>query len=159
MATRTCPSCGEEVPSAASRCKHCFHDFSEASPNKKGGPTIFLGFVALMALVGLSVFWWIYKFRTTENVVVDAETSSIVITHKSAERTTTERVPFSDVQKIEHVMGGKHSMFEIVAVTTSGERYIIQASDDKPLSGAAEHIAAVIHKPMVEVRNLRTFGD
>ena len=41
---KTCPSCSAEVPFEASRCKHCFHDFSEAQV-KKSNPM-----VALLAL-------------------------------------------------------------------------------------------------------------
>ena len=50
-------------------------------------------------------------------------------------------------------------MFEVVAVTLDGNRYIIKQSDDKPLTGHAEHIAAVMDKPFVPVRNVRGFGD
>ena len=91
--------------------------------------------------------------------MVDAETKSIVITRTSANGTTSERVNFDQIQKVEYIMGGKTATFEIVAITSSGDRYIIQSSGDKPLDGHAEHIAHVIDKPLVEVRNITTFGD
>ena len=37
MATKTCPSCGEEVPVAAARCKSCFYDFNEEPEQNKSG--------------------------------------------------------------------------------------------------------------------------
>ena len=49
MATKTCPSCGEDVPVVADRCKHCFHDFNEAPPKKSG---LFGLMLLLAAMVG-----------------------------------------------------------------------------------------------------------
>ena len=66
---------------------------------------------------------------------------------------------FDSVEKIEHVMGGEQAMFEVVAVTLDGKRYVVKQSDDSPLVGDAEHIAAVIDKPMVQVKNVRGFGE
>ena len=57
MATKTCPSCGEDVPVAASRCKHCFHDFTEVQ--KKRNPLVgMLAFLAvlLIALLAMIMF-------------------------------------------------------------------------------------------------------
>ena len=42
----------EIVPVEASRCKHCFHDFSEV-PKKKGNPMVaLLAFILLLCVVG-----------------------------------------------------------------------------------------------------------
>jgi len=70
-----------------------------------------------------------------------------------------ERIPFERVAKVEHVMGGEKAMFEVVAVTNDGKRYIIKRSEEQPMQGHAEHVASVIGKPMEEVRNIKTFGD
>lgn len=158
MATKDCPSCGATVPVEAARCKHCFHDFSE-TPRRKSGPVVLLGFFAAMAVIGAGTLWYIYTQRAQERIVVDQETSSIVITRKTASATDTERVTFDSVEKIEHVMGGEQAMFEVVAVTLDGKRYVIKQSDDSPLVGDAEHIAAVMDKPMVQVKNVRGFGE
>ena len=48
---------------------------------------------------------------------------------------------------------------EIVAVTTDGKRYIIKRSGDAPLLGDAEHYAAIVDKPLVQVKNIKGFGD
>ena len=42
-----------DVPAAAARCKHCFHDFTEAPPKSKASGLVgFLGLLALMAVIG-----------------------------------------------------------------------------------------------------------
>lgn len=159
MATKTCPSCAAEVPVAASRCKYCFHDFTEAPPKKKSGLVGLALLLAAMAIFGAGTLGYIFYFQAAERTVVDQETKSIVITRTTATNTSTERVPFDRVTKVEHVMGGEKATFEVVAVTGDGSRYIIKQSDEKPLQGDAEHIASVIGKPMEEVRNIKTFGD
>ncbi len=158
MATKSCPSCSAEVPVEASRCKHCFHDFTE-DPPKKSGPLVLLGFLAAMLVVGGATLAYIFHFNAAERIVVDQETHSIVITRTASTGTDTERVSFDRVSKVEHVMGGEDAMFEVVAVTADGKRYVVQSSDDKPLTGHAQHIAAVIDKPFVEVKNIKGFGD
>ncbi|MCK6502353.1 zinc ribbon domain-containing protein [Myxococcota bacterium] len=158
MATKTCPSCGADVPTAANVCKHCFHDFNEVVQKKTNPLVIMLGFLVAMAVVGAALFAHLYYNNAAERIVVDAETQSIVISRTTASGTTTDRIPFSDVQKIEHVMGGDKAMFEVVAITSDGERVIIQTSD-KPLLGHAEHIAAVVDKPWEDIRTIKTFGD
>lgn len=158
MATKSCPSCSAEVPVEASRCKHCFHDFTE-DPPKKSGPMVLLGFLALMMVLGAATLAYLFKFQTADRVVVDEETHSIVITHTSRMATDTERVSFDRVVKVEHVMGGEDAMFEVVAVTDDGKRYIVKSSGEKPLTGDAQHIASVIDKPYVEVKNIKGFGD
>jgi len=55
--TKTCPSCNAEVPTAAERCKHCFHDFTEA-PVKRANPLLpFLLLIAACGIVGGGVYW------------------------------------------------------------------------------------------------------
>jgi hypothetical protein len=158
MAQKDCSSCGATVPVEAFRCKHCFHDFTE-KPKKNAGPTVLLGFIAAMAVMGAGTFYWVYNNQASERIVVDAETQSIVITRTSASGVDSNRVAFDTVEKIEHVMGGEDAMFEVVAVTLEGGRYIIQSSGDKPLKGPAEHIASVVGKPLVMVKNIKGFGD
>lgn len=158
MATKDCPSCAATVPVEAFRCKHCFHDFDE-KPKKNTGPVVLLGFVAAMAVIGAGTFWWVFNNQSQERIVVDAETQSIVITKTSGSGVDSTRVAFSDVEKVEHVMGGADATFEVVAVTLTGGRFTVQQSNDAPLRGNAEHIASVIGKPLVEVKNIKGFGD
>lgn len=157
MATKSCSSCGAEVPVEAFRCKHCFHDFNEA-PKKKGGPLVLLAFLAIMAVGGAGVLGYILDTRAAENSVIDKETQTIVITRTSATGVATERVPFETVEKLEYITGGSKAMFEIVAVTVEDKRYTIKYSD-KQIRGQAEVMARVIDKPMVEVQKMKTFAD
>ena len=159
METKECPSCYADIPVVASRCKHCFHDFNEEPPKKTNNLVGFLGLLLLLVAIGSATFYYVSQDLEQERILVDAESQSIVVTRTSGKGTTTERVNFADIEKVEYIMGGETRTFEIVAVTSHGDRYIIQASGDKPLKGHAEHIAAVIDKPLVEIRNIKTFGD
>lgn len=158
MATKTCPSCGAEVPAAATRCKHCFHDFT-AEPPRKSGPVIILAFLAAMVVLGVATFAYVFYFNVSEKFVVDAETRSIIVTRKSASNdVSTERVSFDDVSRIEYVVGGEKSTYEVVAVTTKNDRLIIQRSNDSQLSAEATHIATIMGKTVTEVKNISGFG-
>lgn len=158
MATKSCPSCGESVPSEAPRCKHCFHDFTAAPPRRSNGLVGLLGLIAAMAVIGAGVFWYVGESRAQERIIVDEETKSIVFTTKYANRTETDRVRFEDVTKIELVIGGDDALYEVYAVTLDGDRRLINESDDKPLKGYAQKIAEVLEKPMVEDNRRRGFG-
>ena len=159
MATKTCPSCSEEVPLAAPRCKHCFHDFTEAAPKKGRGIVGLLGLIAAMAVIGGIVLFGINERAGQEMIVIDEETSSIVFTTKFADHTETERVRFDEVSNVEVVMGGSTATWEVAVVTVDGSRRVVNLSDDKSLKGYAEHIAAVMDKPLVEKSEARGFGD
>ena len=159
MATKTCPSCSEEVPVVAARCKSCFYDFNEAPTAAKGGNMGLLVLFAAMSLVGFSVFWYLNTQVAAERVVIEQETQTIIITRKSAAKTEATRVDFSDVVKIEYVLGGKSALYEIVAVGHDGSRYLIQSSEDKQLDGRAEQVARTMEKPLERVKNIKTIGD
>jgi hypothetical protein len=159
VANKTCPSCGESVPAAAARCKHCFHDFHEA-PVKKGIPLVgIFAFLLVLGLMGAGTMAWVYHAQVQEKIVVDAETQSVIFTRTTATKTTTERVAFADIVKVQHVLGGENATFEVVAITSKGERYIINESSEGTLRGYAEHIAAVMDKPLEDVKTITTFGD
>ena len=84
MATKSCPSCGEEVPVVATRCKSCFYDFNEQPEAESSGMLGILGLLATMAVIGMGVFWYLHTQVAAERVVVEEETQSIIITRKSA---------------------------------------------------------------------------
>ena len=159
MATKSCPSCGEEVPAVAARCKSCFFDFNEEHEPEKSGLIGLLVLFAAMAMVGMSVFWYLHTQVAAERVVVEEQTQSIIITRKSAAKTEATHIPFNEVTRIEYVIGGDTAKFEIIAVSISGERYVIQASDDSPLDTRAEHVSRTMDKPLEKVTNVTTFGD
>lgn len=159
MATKTCPSCNEDVPIVAARCKHCFHNFDDDNAPAKKSAMGLLVLLAAMVAVGSGVFWYLHTQVAAERVVIEEESQSIIITRKSASKTEATRVAFAEVTKVEYVLGGEDALYEVVAVTANGERYIIQASEDTPLDGQAELIARTMDKPMERVRNITTIGD
>ena len=157
MDSKTCPSCNADVPVEASRCKHCFHDFSEV-PKKKGNPMVaLLAFILLLCMVGGGTFYFIGQRSASERTVVDPETQSIVFTKKFADHTETDRVAFADIAKIEHIFGGPHATFEVVAIGTDGTRYTIKESNDSTLIGYAEQMAGIMKKPLEDIRKLQGF--
>ncbi|MCP4804853.1 MAG: hypothetical protein GY884_05840 [Proteobacteria bacterium] len=161
MATKNCPSCHEDVPAAAPRCKHCFHDFTdeEAAAPKGRGLVGLLGLIAAMCVMGALTFWFVSGRAGQEMIVIDEETSSIVFTTKYSDHTETDRVRFDEVSSVEVVMGDGEATWEVAVVTLNGERRVVNLSDDKNLKGYAEHIAAVMDKPLVEKSEARGFGD
>ncbi|MEC7240093.1 MAG: hypothetical protein VXW32_02540 [Myxococcota bacterium] len=57
MQTKTCPSCQEEVPAGAFRCKSCFHDFDEVTEKKSSAFMTLLTLVSAMAVLASGVFY------------------------------------------------------------------------------------------------------
>ncbi len=160
MSTKSCPSCGSEVPAAASRCKHCFHDFSEA-PAKSGNAGL-LGFLVMLLVmvgIGYGVFFFVNSRAATENIVIDEESASIVFTKTFTDHIETERITFDEIAKVEYRIGGQDATFVVRVVTLDGRERNLKLSDDKQLSGYAEHVAHLMEKPMVEKKLQRGFGD
>jgi len=153
MKMKDCPSCAATVPAVARLCKHCFHDFEAEVPKKSNSNTL-IGFLAMLVLlggIGTAMFSYLYENQAAEKMVVDAETQSLVLTRTSARGTTTTRVNFADITKVEYVKSPGE--FSVVAVDKNDDRYTVQISG-KPIDGHAEHIANIIDTPMVEVNNL-----
>ena len=165
MAFKTCPSCMEDVPVVASRCKHCFHDFNEEAPKKKNG---LLGLMILLAAMGVTGAGFIY-FSNTQMVQqaetkLDGETQQIIITHISKDDRKVTKVEYGEVARVEYVLGGEDYLHEVVIVTNKGERHLIDASESKPLGGLAEVRANQIGSargtacPMEKVSTIKTIG-
>ena len=159
MAMKTCPSCGDDVPVVAARCKSCFYDFNEEPEANQSGTMGLLVLFAAMAMVGMGVFYYLHTQVAAERVVVEEETQTIIITRKSAAKTEATRIDFADITRIEYVLGGETATYEIVAVTTDDKRYVVKASDDSPLDGHAEQVSRTVEKPLERVKNVRTFVD
>jgi hypothetical protein len=155
----------EDVPAVASRCKHCFHDFNEEPPKKKGG---LLGLMILLAMMGVTGAGFIYASNTQMVVQaetkLDGETQQIIITHVTKDERKVTRVAYADVDRVEYVLGGDDYLHEVVVVTGKGERHMIDASESKPLGGLAEVRASQIGTvrgttcPMKKVVNIKTIG-
>ncbi len=160
METKTCPNCGEEVPTTASRCKHCFHDFSEKPAVKNKGLLMVVGLLAAMMCLGAAVMYYVLNYQSVkENVVIDEDTKSVVWTRTWADKMETDRLSFDDVVKIEVVLGGKDSTWEVALITRNGERRIINESNDVSLASYAKHISNLMDKPLEEIRKIKGFGE
>lgn len=156
-AMKECPSCGAEVPTSAKRCKECFHDFEELPPSKGiAGPIALLVSVAGMVLVSLVALVWIVMQPQDAHTFVDQDTQSIIWTRTYVTGTTTDRIEFKDVQRLEYVVyaSGTH---EIAAVGVDGSRRVVLSSES-PLRGDADKFAALMEKPVVTIDNTRGFG-
>lgn len=149
--TKECPACGAEVPSSATRCKECFHDFTEQRGNplaKFFGPLLVLGALAVLAVVGALIALFVFNQPLEERILVDEETRSIIWTTKYWTGLQTDRVMFEQVAKVEHI--GHGDTFQIIAVTADGERKIVMEAK-QPLDSEARHYAQIMEKPYEDV--------
>jgi hypothetical protein len=149
-AMKDCPSCGAEVPASATRCKECFHDFSE--DNKRSfsfvGPLIALAMVAAMALVAAVVLGVMFVQPVESHTLVDESTRSIVWTTVYRTGVTTDRLMFDEVTKLEHTtVRGK---FQLVAVTSGGDR-MVMIEGREALDGEGRAYANMMGKPFEDV--------
>jgi hypothetical protein len=154
---KTCPSCGAEVPAAANRCKECFHDFTEVPP-RSSSPVALLVALAAMAIVGSLTFWYLTGMPTDQRILVDEGSRTVQWVKQFQDGTLdSERISFDDIGKLEYVVTSSGD-FEIVAITLSGERKLIQQDKDKPLELQAERYARVMGKTLDKVDNSFGFG-
>lgn len=147
METKTCPSCGAEVPVVATRCKSCFHDF-DAPPTTSGSPMALLIALAASIVVAGVAFWYLSQRPTDQKILVDQETRTVQwLTQYQGERLDVDRVTFDEIDRLEYVVtyGGD---YEIAAFTRDGERKIIEAHPDRPLELQAERYARIMDKPL-----------
>lgn len=153
---KSCPSCGADVPVVATRCKECFHDFSEVK-RRKSGPMVLLASFAFMAVLGAVTFYFITQQPIERRILVDEETQSVVFTTQFRSGPVTERLLWSEIGKLEHITA-PNGTFEVVAIKLDGSRKTIQESGDKPLTNIAEHYSTLMDKPLELIDNTAGFG-
>ena len=155
MATKTCPSCGVEVPTAARRCKECFHDFHETKP-PSSGPLPLLIALAGMALVGSATFYYLTSQPTDQKILVNEATRTVQwVKQFEGGELETEQISFDDIGRLEYVITSSGD-FQVVAVTLEGDRKVVESHPDKPLQLQAERYARMMDKQLDIVDN--TFG-
>jgi ribosomal protein L40E len=155
VATKTCPECGAEAPTSAARCKECFHDFTDARP-PKAGPIVLLAALAAMSLLGAVTFWLVTMRPLEERILVDERTEAVIFTTHYRTGPKTDRLEWGQIGSLEHVTTAAGE-YQIVAVTLSGDRRVIQESEESPLRGMAEKYASLMEKPLSVVDNTRGF--
>ena len=150
-----CPSCGAEVPAVAYRCKHCFHDL-KAEKKVNNGPLVFLGLLALMSIIGAGTLGAIVSFPTSENILVDEESKSIIFTRQyTVGSPQTERLPFTNISNMEHVIQA-NGTYSVVAVLNDGSRRDL-ATAKRSQKGATEKYARMMSKPWREIDQTASF--
>lgn len=157
MQTKSCPSCGAEVPAVARTCKECFHDFEGPStPPRSGSPMALLVSAVVMVAVAAGLVGYLTSQPTDTRILVDDSTRTVQwVTQYKDGTIKTDNLSFDQIQKLEYVITSSGD-FEIAAVTASGERKVIQQHPDKPLQLQAEKYAELMGKPLDLVDN--TFG-
>lgn len=158
MDTKTCPSCGTEIPVVAARCKACFYDF-EAEANAKSSPLVgVLAGLAGMALMVAGTFWYISSKPTDQRILVDEATRTVQwVSQYQDGSLKTDRISFDDIEKLEYEITSAGD-FAIIAITHKGERKTVMFDADKPLHSTAEKYAEVMEKPLEIVDNTAGFG-
>ena len=152
--TKNCPNCYETIPEFTNRCKHCFEDLS---PKKKNSiklpvlmPLVFLG----LSVVALLWTQYLSTNQAFRKHVFDYETESILKIEKTGEGITADRISFEDVSTFEYIIGGEYAKYEIVAITKTSERIIIQSSPE-PLKRDADELAESLGTSVTTVHKTR----
>ena len=161
MTTKDCPSCLADVPCAALRCKHCFHDFS-VQTSKNPGPMVMLWALAIMSVLGAVVMAVVVKNSITARYVVDSTTQTIhSLTTTLTGGTESSSIPFDEIVSIEYIEGGDSKYYEVIATTKSDERLLIEASEERQLASFARDIHLDIDRltPGHEVELIETHDD
>lgn len=108
----------------------------------------------LLLSIGVGIVFMAKSQAVTQNVVIDKETSSIVITRKTGEGIDTRRVRFDDVDKVEYVVGGFAATWSVYAILKNDERLLIRSTSDQDLTEYAQHVASIMNKPLLEERKV-----
>lgn len=155
---KVCPSCGAEVPKVAKRCKDCFHDFVDKPGGGMGwaGPIALLVALAGMVVVANITLLWIVSRPQDQHIQIDQDSRSIVWTHTYVTGTTSDRMLFDEILKLEYVMHASGG-YEIAAVDKQGDRKVVVASES-PLGSEAQTYSRVIGKELITIDNTRGFG-
>ena len=142
MQTKTCPSCQEEVPTGAFRCKSCFHDFDEVTEKKASAFMTLLTLVSAMAVLASGVFY-LSSQKPSEIVTrLSEENQAVIRMEMTASGLQIEHADFSDITRVEHSNDG--SEYRVVVHTSSNS--IEFQSGTYPLGDAAKEIYEVIKK-------------
>lgn len=148
---KECPACGAEVPTSATRCKECFHDFTEQSAKPYTMffvPLLVLGSIATLAIVGAAIMLVMFNQPLEEHILVDEGTRSVIWTTKYWTGIETDRLMFDQIVKVEHT--GRGGTFEVVAITADGDRKVVEKGEH-PLDSEGRHYAKLMEKPFEDV--------
>lgn len=160
-----CPSCGNEIPVSATRCKYCFHDLSVEKEQKKASGLI-VG-VILLALVFVAAGFWTFQsvFDQSQlgNVTIDPKERRVVLVYTSlGEDPTTRQISFEQIASVEmqagqFLLGGNH--YEVFLVLNDDEKVLINKSTDGRLEDYANTVAKHTNKSLTIINNINAGQD
>ncbi len=160
--TMECPHCGETILASATKCKHCFADLNEDDAGGSNKRLIWglLIFLLVLVVIGIGSMRYVYGKPTLSSVTIDEGTNSIVMIYSRFNKEpTTERINFSDIQKIEFVTGSTvlgGNFWAVYVITQEGDKVEINKSSDDNLKGYAETVAAKTGAPFVPINKVRS---
>ena len=136
--TQICIQCQNDVPDYAKTCKYCFQDLTSPPARKFPiGLAIGVFIVSLLAMFGTE---HLASSQVIKRYNLFPESQSLLIVSSSREGISSDRIPFSQIEHLEHIQGGESHTFEIVAVTKKGDRILLQG-DDKSLTRQVKDMA------------------
>lgn len=159
-----CPSCGNEIPVSATRCKYCFHDLTEDKESRKVGGVL-VG-VLLLALIFVAAGFWTYNsvFDQSQlgNVTIDPKERRVVLVYTSlGKEPTTRQIPFDKVSSVEmlasqNLLAG--NQYEVFLVLGDGEKVKINSGGES-LEDYANTVAKHTSKSLTIINNIRIGQD
>lgn len=140
---KSCPSCGEDVPESAFRCKHCWHDFEEEQSSSIAVPVLALCSAFAFLSVALAVVLGVMTtFPSDQRVTVSQETQAIVFTSQYSWGLSTDTLRFADIDELHHVVTNS-GRYQIVAKLKSGSDRILLDEDRSLKSTTASWASAM----------------
>ena len=106
--TQICPQCHNEVPEYAKTCKHCFQDLT--SPPARKFP---LGLAVGVYRQFIGYVWYrtFGVFTSHQTVQFFSRVSSTPHRFFEPRRNPNDRIPFSQIEHLEHVQVGNHTIW------------------------------------------------
>lgn len=116
-----------------------------------------LGFLGVMAVLGAVTMGTITTFPLDQKIQVHEETGYVITTTQYVSGVQTDRVPFSELERIEYIIVG-NGTFEILAHRKSGGTLLLSRSK-KQRRADAQTYAEVMDMPFTETNNSRAGFD
>jgi len=143
MATKTCPSCHNDVPSGAYRCKSCFHDFDAVVEKKAGALMTMLTLVSAMAVLASATFY--YSSQKPSEIVtrLSEENQAIISMKMTASGLDLDTAYFEEISMVEHKL--EKGTYKVIVHRADGGSIVFN-EQPYPLTEDARQIAETVKK-------------